>query len=162
VVDLRRGIEMNAAEALKRPGTFKTGGSSLHPRNANRATRRGWSLLEVVTTISALAVLTSIAVYAYVQYKERAFRDVCFTQQRRLQKQIESIQNVDFNVPMDEIFKQLVQSGALAGQVASDGTPTSIGLQDPSYGPGSHGHYQIMMGTRMVGCSAHGSPFLGE
>lgn len=125
-----------------------------------RRSRGGFTLLEVLTAVTTVSVLLAVATYAYSEYRERAHRRLCHSQQRTLQKQIESLGAVPLDVPMSDIFAQLVQAGTLTAAASAPGAAVTVNLQDPGYGPGSADHYHIMLGSRMVGCYVHESPFV--
>ena len=89
----------------------------------------------------------------------------CFGAQRKLQVMIDNLGSANVDATMDEIFGRLVAAGSVVGQMgrSATGAPVviSLELEDPGGGKGSFSNYVLMAGSRMVGCSVHGSVFVG-
>lgn len=97
--------------------------------------------------------------------QRRRVRD-CFGMQRKLQVMIDNLGSANVDAPMDDIYGRLVAAGLVVGQVGRNGAGMpvviALDLEDPGGGKGSFGNYVLMAGSRMVGCTIHGSVFLGE
>ena len=61
---------------------------SYKSENSNRTAGAGFTLIEVILTISIIGILTSIAVPNYIKYKEKARIEVAITEMRFLEKEI--------------------------------------------------------------------------
>lgn len=112
-----------------------------------------------MTVLVCLATLLTIASVVYQKHQETVYMRICHQQQRTLQGQIESLPAADVDVPVDELFAQLVTAGLLGGTLNGPRGVDSVQLNDPGSGPNSFRCYLIMPGSKMVGCRNHGSPF---
>jgi len=131
-------------------------------RRWGRNSNRGFSVLETIFVLLTLSVFLGLAMVAYLKYQERIYLRLCFGQQRTLQGQIESMQTIDLDVPMDEVYAQLVKGGLLSGTLAGERSVETVKLNDPGSGDRSYGNYLLMPGSKMVGCRVHGSPYAEE
>ena len=77
---------------------------SYKSENSNRTARAGFTLIEVIITISIVGILTSIAVPNYIKYKEKARIEVAITEMRFLEKEI-----LNFRVEFGELPDDLSQ-----------------------------------------------------
>lgn len=126
---------------------------------SRRRSRGGWSALETVIVIVCLATFLAVASIVYQKHQDTVYQRICFQQQRNIQGQIESLPAGDVDVPVDQLFAQLVSAGLMPGQLAGPTAVDSVQLTDPGFGPNSFRNYMVMPGSKMVGCKNHGSPF---
>jgi type II secretory pathway pseudopilin PulG len=124
--------------------------------------RRGWTVLETVVVLVGLSMVLAIAMVAYSKYQERVYVRLCHHQQRTLQGQIESMNTIELNVPIEELFAQLVKAGLIQGTLLGDRSVESVKFNDPGFGDNSFRDYLILPGAKMVGCYMHGSPYSDE
>ena len=119
-----------------------------------------------VMRIAALVCLLGVGQMGWDAWVQRRQVRECFATQRKLQVMIDNLGSANVDATMDEIYGRLVAAGTLVGQMgrSSTGAPVvlSLELEDPGGGKGSCGNYVLMAGSRMVGCAAHGSVFIGE
>ena len=124
-----------------------------------RRARGGWSALETVTVLVCLATFLAIATICYQKRQEVVYQRICHQQQRTIQGAIESLPAADVDVPVDQLFAQLVSARLVDGTLSGPTSVDEVKLTDPGYGPNSFRNYMVMPGSKMVGCRNHGSPF---
>lgn len=115
--------------------------SSIRSRGARL---KGYTLLEIVVALTCATVLLGIVSYAYLSYRDRAYRQLCYVLQTDLQKQIDGLDNPNIDGPMQELYERLVKADTRWAT-----------LQDPGEASGSWNHYFILPGTRRVCCTVH-------
>lgn len=132
-----------------------------HAGGVKRVVRRrgGYSALEIVTVMVSLATFLGIASMVYSKHQETVYQRICHQQQRTLQGAIESLPSADVDVPVDQLFAQLVAARLVDGTLAGPTAIDEVKLTDPGFGPNSFRNYLVMPGSKMVGCRNHGSPF---
>ena len=112
--------------------------------------RRGWSLIELLLAFSVLLVIAGLAWYGYETSRRHAVVRLCHEQQRRLQRSIDGLGVTDLDTDVDVLVARA------ARELGGEST-----VVDPGFPPGTPSHYVVMAGSLKLGCTVHGSPFLG-
>lgn len=113
--------------------------------------RQGFSATELIFVCLILVVLLGVARQAYSSYQDRALVRLCHDQQRRLQRGIGGLGVSNLDVDLQPLLAR-VDSEFSTGRT----------LIDPGFDKGSGDHYVMMAGSLKLGCTIHGSPFLGS
>jgi type II secretion system protein G len=118
-------------------------------RPVTRASRRGFTLIELMIVIAIIGVLAAIAVPNFKAARERANTRACYANQKTIVGAME-MYNLDKNT------RRALLDGPFFNDLKSGGYLQSV-PQDPGFGPGSSDKYKETGSGNGISCVNHGS-----
>lgn len=113
-----------------------------------RASRGGFTLIEVLIVLAIIGVLAALAQPAYKKYRDYAMTRSCHAQQKTIAGAIQSY-NLDHNTSRTDlpaVIDVLIEKRLLQERP-----------NDPGGGPNSWSNYQTNTGGFNIKCSVHGA-----